>query len=108
MAAPRGTRLATRCVALARTGGRSTAAAVCRAPGAGRAIEALEATGVLVETTGKKRDRVYAYQAYLDRLRGDGARRGGGREDRESLAQIAPRLPAISSTSPMRNTNGPA
>lgn len=38
-------------------------------PTAGRAIEALEATGVLVETTGRKRDRVYAYQAYLDRLR---------------------------------------
>ncbi len=38
-------------------------------PTAGRAIEALEAAGVLVETTGKKRDRVYAYQAYLDRLR---------------------------------------
>jgi len=38
-------------------------------PTAGRAIEALEAAGVLVETTGKKRDRVYAYQAYLDLLR---------------------------------------
>ncbi len=38
-------------------------------PTAGRAIEALEAAGVLVETTGKKRDRLYAYQAYLDRLR---------------------------------------
>ncbi|NVB38574.1 Fic family protein [Pseudenhygromyxa sp. WMMC2535] len=38
-------------------------------PTTGRAIEALEAAGVLVETTGKKRDRVYAYQAYLDRLR---------------------------------------
>lgn len=38
-------------------------------PTAGRAIEALEAVGVLVETTGKKRDRVYAYHAYLDRLR---------------------------------------
>jgi Fic family protein len=38
-------------------------------PTAGRAIEALEAAGVLVETTGKKRDRVYAYYAYLDRLR---------------------------------------
>jgi Fic family protein len=38
-------------------------------PTAGRAIEALEAAGVLVETTGKKRDRVYAYQAYLDPLR---------------------------------------
>jgi Fic family protein len=38
-------------------------------PTAGRAIEALEAAGVLVETTGKKRDRVYAYEAYLERLR---------------------------------------
>ncbi|TXD37912.1 Fic family protein [Lujinxingia vulgaris] len=38
-------------------------------PTAARAIEVLEAAGVLVETTGKKRDRVYAYQAYLDRLR---------------------------------------
>lgn len=38
-------------------------------PTAGRAIEALEGAGVLVETTGKKRDRVYAYQGYLDRLR---------------------------------------
>ena len=38
-------------------------------PTAGRAIEALLATGVLVETTGKKRDRVYAYEAYLSRLR---------------------------------------
>jgi Fic family protein len=38
-------------------------------PTAGRAIEALEAAGVLVETTGKKRDRVYVYRAYLDRLR---------------------------------------
>ncbi|NOY94198.1 MAG: Fic family protein [Deltaproteobacteria bacterium] len=38
-------------------------------PTAGRAIQALEAAGVLVETTGKKRDRVYAYRAYLDRLR---------------------------------------
>jgi Fic family protein len=38
-------------------------------PTAGRAIEALEAADVLVETTGKKRDRVYAYRAYLDLLR---------------------------------------
>ncbi len=38
-------------------------------PTAGRAIGAIEAAGVLVETTGKKRDRVYAYKAYLDRLR---------------------------------------
>lgn len=38
-------------------------------PTAGRAIAALEAAGVLVETTGKKRDRRYVYQAYLERLR---------------------------------------
>ena len=38
-------------------------------PTAGRAIEALLNAGVLLETTGKKRDRVYAYQAYLDQLR---------------------------------------
>lgn len=38
-------------------------------PTAGRAIQALETAGVLVETTGKKRHRIYAYQAYLDRLR---------------------------------------
>ena len=37
-------------------------------PTAGRAIESLEAAGILVETTGKKRDRVYAYGTYLDRL----------------------------------------
>jgi len=38
-------------------------------PTAGRAIELLVAVGVLVETTGKKRDRSYVYQSYLDRLR---------------------------------------
>ncbi len=38
-------------------------------PTAGRAIELLVATGVLVETTGKKRDRSFVYQGYLDRLR---------------------------------------
>ncbi|MBI5536466.1 MAG: Fic family protein [Deltaproteobacteria bacterium] len=38
-------------------------------PTAGRAIELLVAGGVLVETTGKKRDRSFVYQAYLDRLR---------------------------------------
>jgi Fic family protein len=38
-------------------------------PTAGRAIELLTAAGVLVETTGKKRDRSFVYQAYLDRLR---------------------------------------
>ncbi len=38
-------------------------------PTAGRAIEALVSSGVLVETTGKRRDRWFAYQVYLDRLR---------------------------------------
>jgi len=38
-------------------------------PTAGRAIELLVAADVLVETTGKKRDRSYVYQGYLDRLR---------------------------------------
>jgi Fic family protein len=38
-------------------------------PTAGRAVEALEKAGVLVETTGKKRDRSWVYQRYLDKLR---------------------------------------
>jgi Fic family protein len=38
-------------------------------PTAGRAIELLVGGGVLVETTGKKRDRSFVYRAYLDRLR---------------------------------------
>jgi Fic family protein len=38
-------------------------------PTAGRAIDHLAAAGVLVETTGKKRDRSFVYQGYLDRLR---------------------------------------
>ncbi len=38
-------------------------------PTAGRAIEALEKAGVLGETTGRKRDRSWAYQRYLDELR---------------------------------------
>jgi cell filamentation protein, protein adenylyltransferase len=38
-------------------------------PTAGRAIELLVAAGVLVETTGRKRDRSFAYQSYLARLR---------------------------------------
>jgi Fic family protein len=37
-------------------------------PTAGRAVESLAAVGVLVETTGRKRDRSWAYQAYLERL----------------------------------------
>ena len=34
-----------------------------------RAIKMLVAAGILVETTGKKRDRSFAYQAYIDLLR---------------------------------------
>ena len=38
-------------------------------PTATRAIDMLGTTGVLVETTGKKRDRSFAYQAYINRMR---------------------------------------
>lgn len=38
-------------------------------PTATRAVETLIAAGILVETTGKKRDRSFAYQTYIDRLR---------------------------------------
>jgi Fic family protein len=37
-------------------------------PTAGRTIELLTAAEVLVETTGRKRDRSFMYRAYLDRL----------------------------------------
>ena len=37
-------------------------------PTAGRAVEALVAAGVLAETSGRKRDRTWAYQAYLELL----------------------------------------
>ena len=48
-------------------------------PTAGRAIDLLAAVGVLVETTGKKRDRSFTYQAYLNRLRvGTELRPGSG------------------------------
>jgi Fic family protein len=38
-------------------------------PTATRAIETLVGAGVLVETTGRKRDRRFVYQGYIDRLR---------------------------------------
>jgi Fic family protein len=38
-------------------------------PTAGRAIELLVTADVLVETTGKKRDRSFVYRDYLERLR---------------------------------------
>jgi hypothetical protein len=40
-------------------------------PTAGKAIDVLFDTGVLHETTGKQRDRVYAYSAYLKVLAED-------------------------------------
>ena len=41
------------------------------APPTRKAIELLESIGVLRETTGKQRDRVYAYRKYLDVLTGE-------------------------------------
>lgn len=38
-------------------------------PTAGKAVQLLESLGVLVETSGKRRDRTFAYVKYLDRLR---------------------------------------
>ena len=38
-------------------------------PTAARAVDALVKTGVLVETTGRQRDRSFAYERYLDRLK---------------------------------------
>lgn len=38
-------------------------------PTAGRAVDALQAAGILIETTGKKRDRAWAYERYLAVLR---------------------------------------
>ena len=38
-------------------------------PTAGKAVELLQSIGVLVETSGKQRDRTFAYKAYLERLR---------------------------------------
>ena len=40
-------------------------------PTAGKAIESLCKAGILRETTGRKRDRVYAYRSYLDVLAED-------------------------------------
>ena len=41
------------------------------APTARKAVEVLEELGVLHETSGRQRDRVYAYQAYLQALTAD-------------------------------------
>jgi Fic family protein len=38
-------------------------------PTAGKAVQLLESLGVLVETSGRRRDRTFAYKSYLERLR---------------------------------------
>jgi Fic family protein len=38
-------------------------------PTAGKAVQLLESLGVLTETSGKRRDRTFAYAAYLEKLR---------------------------------------
>jgi Fic family protein len=38
-------------------------------PTAGKAVQVLENLGVLAETSGKQRDRRFAYAAYLEKLR---------------------------------------
>lgn len=38
-------------------------------PTANKAIESLCAAGILKETSGRKRDRLYAYLKYLDQLK---------------------------------------
>jgi Fic family protein len=38
-------------------------------PTAGKAVQLLESLGVLTETSGKQRDRTFAYTAHLEKLR---------------------------------------
>jgi len=38
-------------------------------PTAGKAVQLLESVDVLIETSGKRRDRTFAYKRYLERLR---------------------------------------
>jgi hypothetical protein len=45
-------------------------------PTAGKAIDVLCRAGILYETTGKQRDRIYAYNAYLKVLTEDTANTG--------------------------------
>ena len=69
-------------------------------PTAGRAVDALERAGVLVETTGRKRDRSWAYAAYLDRLR-VGTELGSYAKQDGSLSKLIPTsivLPAVLSS----------
>jgi len=49
--------------------GRAVALLATTKPTANKAVRALVDAGVLVETTGRRRDRAFGYAAYLDRLR---------------------------------------
>ena len=51
------------------TAGTAMNALTVSRPTAGRAIETLVESGILLETTGRRRDRSFAYDAYLKRLR---------------------------------------
>ena len=51
------------------TAARAVSIANVTKPTAGRAIETLVAAGILVEITGKRRDRMWAYDRYLQRLK---------------------------------------
>jgi len=63
-------------------------------PTAGRAIDQLIAAGVLIETTGKKRDRSFVYQGYLDRLR-VGTELDARPRKRERVVASAERMTAV-------------
>jgi len=96
-----------------------TAASVMRLiattkPTAGRAIELLVAAGVLIESTGKKRDRSYAYRAYLDHLnqgrhRARGSFEVGGSvrgEPSVTFQSAGPRLSRVMSPAPEGRAGG--
>ncbi len=59
-------------------------------PTAGKAVELLVEAGVLVESTGKKRDRSFAYRAYLDRLKVGTERTGAPRRDDRMSSEPRP------------------
>jgi Fic family protein len=58
-------------------------------PTAGRALETLVEARILVETTGRRRDRSFSYWAYLDRLR-DGTDLNGEPRRPESSRRLPP------------------
>jgi hypothetical protein len=59
-------------------------------PTPGKAIAALEAGGVLRETAGRKRDRVYAYREYLEVLTGDEGPAARSAPERMRLRSVPP------------------